>query len=245
MPMDLELQRLHRLTLDLLEVSSLQRFVSHLTEIHVAVVVALFPSATHTHTFILIVAQFYISSTVQWGDKHVLFLLFTSLKNETETTLSVVCVNTANDWKSISMTACVYFPTFRHGGASRSVVSRKQLSDDFLFEPWRKRKQNWVSPRQPGNAAERKHSVKFHYIKASRLTVRSMFNFTLSMIYTSVNYLCISQSASCRKMLRGLTFWLDTDVVAFMSSGSSWFWDKQEEEVKWKQEVDDESSTGL
>lgn len=37
---------------DLLEVSSLQRLVSHLTEVHVTIVMALFPlQHTHTHSF--------------------------------------------------------------------------------------------------------------------------------------------------------------------------------------------------
>lgn len=109
--------RFLNLVTDLLEVSSLQRLVSHLTEIHAAVVMALFP-LQHSHSTVWTTWFLFVS--------HV-------------TVFSAVCV-----------------PTFRQGGASRSVVSRKQPSDDFLLEPWRKRKQNWVSPRHPGKTAERR-----------------------------------------------------------------------------------------
>lgn len=44
--------------------------------------------------------------------------------------------------------------TFRQGGASLSVVSKKQPSDVFLLEPCRNRKQNCVSPRQPGKRGQ-------------------------------------------------------------------------------------------
>lgn len=100
---------------DLLEISSFQRLVPHLTEVHVTVVMALFPlkqaHKTHPLTRSLI-------NTEQWMSSHAKLQM--------------------------------RLQTFRQGGASRSVDSRKQPSDDFLLEPWRKRKQNWVSPRQPG-----------------------------------------------------------------------------------------------
>lgn len=152
---------------DLLKVASLQGLVSHLTEIHISIVMPQFPlQHTEKHTRVN-----QLKRTAKWGhfgwSSQLLGPVWglrqgfkVGVRSGFRARESAVMLR-VRSWvmhyiyeRCVYVCVCVLISTFRHGGASRSVFSRKQLRDCFLFEPWRKRKQNWVSPRQPGNTGE-------------------------------------------------------------------------------------------